>query len=352
MSVTVRQFDTLQNGQSVHIITMTNQAGTEVSLLTLGAAIQAFRFAGKDLVLGFDRAEHYFHSGAYIGATVGRICNRTADGRFELNGTTYNLVCNEPDRRVHLHGGKVGFDKKVWDYTIIREEELPCVTFSTVSPDGEEGYPGTLMLEVTYTLTEANELILDYKAQSDADTPLNLTNHTYFNLNGCDGKTVHNNLLQINAAEYTPVTERLVPTGEYAPVEGTAIDFRMAKPIGEALYNEDASMAYTGGVDHNFVLAHTRPEAALEAAYAYSPDTGIQLRCYTDLPGIQVYTGNFLDEPGGKYGLKWGQHQGFCLETQFFANSINQPNFPSIVLKAGDTFHSRTTYAVSQKEEG
>lgn len=352
MSVFITPFDTLQNGQDVHKITLKNAAGTEVSLLTLGATLQAFVYDDKDLVLGFDKAQYYFESGAYIGATVGRICNRTADGQFTLNGITYNLVCNEPDRRVHLHGGKVGFDKKIWDYTIIREGELPCVCFSTISPDGEEGYPGTLMLEVTYTLTEDNELILDYKAKSDADTPLNLTNHAYFNLNGCDGDNVHNNLLQIHADEFTPVTERLIPTGEYQPVANTAIDFRMAKPIGEALNNEDDTMAYTGGVDHNFVLAHTRPEHPIEAAYAYSPTTGIELRCHTDLPGIQVYTGNFLDEPGGKYGCKWGKHQGFCLETQFFANSINQPNFPSIVLKAGETFRSRTQYAVSKKKEG
>lgn len=352
MTVTVSHFDTLQNGQAIRKITLSNSKNTEVSILTLGAAIQAFCFAGKDLVLGFDQAEHYFHSGAYIGATVGRICNRTADGQFVLNGTTYQLACNEPDRRVHLHGGQVGFDKKVWDYTILREGAMPCVAFSAVSPDGEEGYPGTVLLQVTYTLTENDELILDYKAQSDADTPLNLTNHAYFNLNGCDGATVHNNLLQVNAEEYTPVTERLVPTGDYACVADTAIDFRAAKPIGEALEHEDDTMAYTGGVDHNFVLARTRPEQAVEAAYAYSPATGIELRCTTDLPGIQVYTGNFLDEPGGKYGLKWGKHQGFCLETQFFANSINQPNFPSIVLKAGDTFYSRTTYAVSLKGEG
>lgn len=352
MSVVVTHFDDLANGQAINKITLTNAAGTSVSVLTLGASLQAFCFAGKDIVLGFDKAEHYFQSGAYIGATVGRVCNRTADGQFELNGKTYTLFCNEPDRRVHLHGGKIGFDKKVWDYTILREGEIPSVAFSTMSPDGEEGYPGTLLLQVTYTLTEENELILDYKAKSDADTPLNLTNHAYFNLNGCDGANVHNNLLQINAEEYTPVIDRLVPTGAYDMVAKTAIDFRIAKPIGDALNNEDDTMAYTGGVDHNFVLAHTRPESQIEAAYAYSPDTGIQLRCFTDLPGVQVYTGNFLDEPGGKYGHKWGKHHGFCLETQFFANSINQQNFPSIVLKAGDEFHSRTTYAVSVKGEG
>lgn len=348
MSVSVSLFDRLNDGREVHIIKLENNHGTSVSLLTLGATLQAFCFEGKDIVLGFDKAEHYFNSGAYIGATVGRVCNRTADGRFELNGKTYELICNEPDRRVHLHGGKVGFDKKVWDYAVL-DSAIPSVAFSTTSLDGEEGYPGNLMLQVTYSLTNDNELILDYKAKSDADTPLNMTNHAYFNLNGCDGDTVHNQILQICAEEFTPVIDRLVPTGEYASVADTSIDFRAGKPIGDALNNEDDTMAYTGGVDHNFVLAHTRP-GFIKAAEAYSPTTGIRLECYTDLPGIQVYTGNFLDEPGGKYGLTWKKHQGFCLETQFFANSVNQPNFPSIILKSGDTFNSRTTYRVWKGE--
>ena len=345
MSVFVNEFDRLNDGRVVHKITLANQCGTSVSVLTLGASLQAWNFAGKDIVLGFDRAENYFSSGAYIGATVGRVCNRTADGRFTLNGKDYEIVCNEPDRRVHLHGGSVGFDKKIWDYEIISDTENPQVAFTAISPDGEEGYPGTLQLKVTYTLDEGNALSIDYCVATDADTPLNLTNHAYFNLNGCDGEKIHNNVLQINAEEFTPVTERLVPTGEYASVAGTAIDFRSAKPIGDALNNEDATMAYTGGVDHNFVLSKEKV-AIRQVAQAYSPVTGIRLRCYTDLPGIQVYTGNFLGETGGKYGLCWGAHQGFCLETQYFANSINQPNFPSIVLKAGETYHSQTIYAL------
>lgn len=346
MAVSVQLFDTLTDGQQIHKITLSNRYGTSVSLLTLGATVQSLIFAEKDVVLGFDQAAHYFASGAYIGATVGRVCNRTADGQFELNGRTYTLVCNEPDRRVHLHGGAVGFDKKVWNYTILNEEENPQVAFTAVSTDGEEGYPGTLQLRVVYTLTEMNELKLEYTAQTDADTPINLTNHTYFNLNGCDGETVHNTVLQIAAEEYTPVTERLVPTGEYASVANTALDFRDGKTIGDALNNEDDTMLYTGGVDHNFVLCHQRG-GLRQAACAYSPATNIRLCCYTDLPGLQVYTGNFLDEPGGKYGNVWKKHQGFCLETQYFANSVNQPNFPSIIVKAGETYTSCTVYSLS-----
>lgn len=351
MAITITKFDQLSDGRLIEKVTLQNDHQTSVSLLTLGATIQSFVFEGTDIVLGFDRAQNYFESGAYIGATVGRVCNRTADGRFTLNGTNYVLNCNEPDRRVHLHGGNVGFDKKIWDCTVLHDGNEPSVAFEMESFDGEEGYPGNLRVRLVYTLTADNTLVLDYTAGSDADTPLNLTNHVYFNLNGCNGNTVRNHRLRIFAEEYTPVTERLVPTGEYAAVEDTCIDFRNFRLIGDALEGTDACMEYTGGVDHNFVLAHSRRPLS-EAAVAVSPDTGMRVTCCTDLPGIQVYTGNFLDEKGGKYGLTWGKHQGFCLETQFFANSINEPRFPSIVLKKEDIFVSRTTYHVDRVGEG
>lgn len=347
MSVKIMEFDRLKDGRTVHKIVLENKAGTSVSLISLGASIQALCFAGKDIVLGFDRAENYFTSGAYIGATVGRVCNRTADGRFTLNGKEYTLFCNEPDRQVHLHGGAVGFDKKVWDYAVISEGNNPAVTFSAVSPDGEEGYPGNLRIAVTYTLTEDNALVLEYSGKSDADTPVNLTNHVYFNLNGCDGDNVHNQYLQVNAEQYTPVIHRLVPTGEYASVAGTAIDFRSPRLLGDSLTNEDATMEYTGGVDHNFVL----DKGAAVAACAYSPATGIRVTCETTMPGLQVYTGNFLDESGGKYGCKWGKHQGFCLETQYFPNSVNIPEFPSIIRKANEAFAFRTVYRMDKVKE-
>lgn len=343
VSVSVVPFDRLDDQRLIEKVTLSNQNGMSVSLLTLGASIQSLWFDEKDVVLGFDCAEHYFNSGAYIGATVGRVCNRTADGRFELNGRTYTLQCNEPARNVHLHGGMVGFDKKIWSCTVLDHSDEPSVAFEMNSCDGDEGYPGNLRVRLVYTLTSKNELHLNYTAVSDADTPLNMTNHVYFNLNGCDGETVHNHRLRIHAEEYTPVVDRLVPTGEYAPVDGTCIDFREFKAIGDALVGTDACMSYTGGVDHNFVLAHEK-RCLTEAAIAYSPSTGIRVTCYTDLPGLQVYTGNFLNENGGKYGLKWGSHQGFCLETQFFANSVNEPRFPSIILKANDVFTSQTVY--------
>ena len=350
MAVLVSAFDRLRDDRLVESVKLSNALGTEVTLLTLGATIQSFVFEGKDIVLGFDRAGDYFASGAYIGATVGRVCNRTADGAFHLNGIDYTLQCNEIDRHVHLHGGMVGFDKKIWECTILDDGDEPAVAFDMTSEDGDEGYPGNLRVRLAYTLTADNTLVLDYTAASDADTPLNLTNHVYFNLNGCDGDTVKNHYLRIAAEEYTPVTERLVPTGEYAPVADTCIDFRQFKTIGEALEGTDACMEYTGGVDHNFVLAHER-RALSEAAVAYSPATSLRVTCCTDLPGLQVYTGNFLGENGGKYGLTWDKYQGFCLETQFFANSVNEPRFPSIILKAGDVFTSRTTYRIDKVGE-
>lgn len=350
MAVQVSVFDRLKDGRVVESIQLSNACGTKVTLLTLGATIQSFVFEGKDIVLGFDRAEDYFASGAYIGATVGRVCNRTADGCFELNGTTYRLQCNEPDRRVHLHGGNAGFDKKLWECTILDDGVEPSVSFEMLSEDGDEGYPGNLRVRLVYTLLQDNTLTLRYSAIADADTPVNLTNHVYFNLNGCDGGTVHNHQLRVAAEEYTPVTERLVPTGDYASVQGTCIDFRSFRSIGDALQGEDACMAYTGGVDHNFVLSHDRRPLS-EAAVAYSLETGIRVTCCTDLPGLQVYTGNFLDEKGGKYGLKWGKHQGFCLETQYFANSVNEPRFPSIILKSGDVYTACTTYHIDKVGE-
>ncbi len=295
MAVLVSAFDRLRDDRLVESVKLSNTLGTEVTLLTLGATIQSFVFEGKDIVLGFDRAGDYFASGAYIGATVGRVCNRTADGAFSLNGIDYTLQCNEPDRRVHLHGGMVGFDKKIWECTILDNGDEPAVSFEMTSEDGDEGYPGNLRVRLVYTLTADNTLMLDYTAAADADTPLNLTNHVYFNLNGCDGDTVRNHYLRIYADEYTPVTERLVPTGVYAPVADTCIDFRDFCLIGDSLQGEDACMPYTGGVDHNFVLAHQRRDLSV-AAVAYSPDTKIRVTCCTDLPGVQVYTGNFLDE--------------------------------------------------------
>ena len=349
MAVKILPFGIMPDGRAVEKIVLENEAGTAVSVLTYGATVQALLFRGKDIVLGFDALESYFPSTAYIGATVGRVANRIADGKFTLNGTQYVLNCNEFARGTHLHGGNVGFDRRVWAYAV-KTEEPASVCFSLHSPDGEEGYPGNLEVQVTLTLSAEDTLTFDYAAVCDRDTPINLTNHTYFNLNGCDGAPVDNTRMRIAAEEFTPVDERLLPTGGYQSVAGTPLDLRRDTPLSQVFASTDPLVAEIGGIDHNYVLSREgRPFS--EAVWAYSPDTGIRMTCLTDLPGVQIYTGNATDEPAGKYGCCWGRHQGFCVETQYFPDSVNQETFPSIILKAGERFASRTAYHFELIEE-
>lgn len=348
MSVTAEYFGTLENGQKVQRFTLHNAAGTAVSVLDYGATLQSFVFQGKDIILGYDTIDGYTHAnGSYIGATVGRFANRIARGRFTLNGKEYALACNEASRGGHLHGGNVGFDKKIWQCTVLDSGDAPAVRFAYTSPDGEENYPGTLHVSVTFTLSVDDTLGLHYHAEAEQDTILNLTNHSYFNVNGYDGGDVLDTQLCIHADEITPVDEVLIPTGEYMPVDGTPLDLRQPKPIGEVVHGDHPQIAVAGGIDHNFVLAHEKG-ALREAATAYSPRTGIRLTCSTDLPGIQVYSANFLQEESGKGGLKWGQYGGFCMETQFFPDAINHANFPSVVLRAGETLDSDTLFHVEK----
>lgn len=348
MAVTVAPFGVMPDGRKVEKVTLANRSGMSVSVLSYGATIQSLFFGEKDLVLGFDTLEAYFPSDAFIGATIGRFCNRINGGRFTLNGVDYQLACNEPARGAHLHGGHVGFDKKVWSYTVLQEEQ-PTVCFSTVSEDGEEGYPGRLEVSVTFSLSEDNALMLQYEAKGDKDTPVNFTNHVYFNLNGCDGADVSTTQLQIAAEEYTVVDDNLIPTGEFCPVAGTALDFRSLRPMGETFVSDDPLVAGVGGVDHNFVLSHSKRPFS-EAAVAYSPESGVRLTCCTDMPGVQIYTGNATNEQSGKYGFCWGKHQGFCVETQYFPDSVNHPNFPSVILPAGEVFTSCTSFRFEQTE--
>lgn len=349
MAVKILPFGTMPDGETVDKIILENEAGTAVSVLTYGVTVQALLFRGKDIALGFDSLETYFPSTAYIGATVGRVANRIADGKFTLDGTTYTLNCNESGRGVHLHGGNMGFDRRVWRYSV-KSKAPACVCFALHSPDGEEGYPGNLDVQVTVCLAEDDTLTFDYAAVSDRDTPVNLTNHTYFNLNGCDGAPIDNTLLRVAAEEFTPVDERLLPTGEYQSVAGTPLDLRQDTLLAQVFASTDPLVAEIGGIDHNYVLSReVRPFS--EAVWAYSPDTGIRMTCFTDLPGVQIYTGNATDEPTGKYGCCWGQHQGFCVETQYFPDSVNQRTFPSIILKAGEQFATRTAYRFELVEE-
>lgn len=307
----------------------------DVSIITYGATIQSIRYRGTDVALGYNDLEGYKTMDGYLGATIGRYSNRIAEGKFTLNGVKYDVGCNEAGRG-HLHGGKIGLDKKNWRAEVLSGNSL---RMTTALADGEEGYPGAMDISVTFTV-EGNDLRIAYEATADKDTVFNPTNHCYFNLNGQDGAPITNHLLTLNASAYTPVDEKLIPTGELRPVQGTAFDFTVAKPIGQDIKSNDPQLQLGSGYDHNFVLTG---KGLRQAAVAESPVTGIRMECYTDMPGIQFYAGCCLNNPLGKSG-PMNQFQGFCLETQYYPDSPNHPSFPSAELKAGRVFRSVTEY--------
>jgi aldose 1-epimerase len=337
-------FGTLPDGRAVTCFTLKNAAGVTVKLIDYGATVTEIHAPDRtgrsgNVVLGFDHLAQYLTDSPYFGCATGRFANRIAQGRFTLDGKTYSLAKNNGEN--HLHGGVAGFDKKLWS-----AKPLPAtadgvsVEFTYVSPDGEEGYPGTLTTVVTYTLTAKNELRIDYRATTDQATPVNLTNHSYFNLAGSGD--VRGHVVYLNCDGYTPVDAALIPTGEIAPVQGTPLDFTTPATIG-------ARLLLTGltppGYDHNYVINGGGQSLTL-AARVVEPGSGRSLEVRTTEPGIQLYSGNFLPtEPlTGVGGVKYAQHGGFCLETQHYPDSINQPRFPSVVLRPGETFRSTTIY--------
>lgn len=331
--ITVRPFGAAADGKPVSEIVLTNASGESVSLLDYGATIHAVHVRDKngelrDVCLGYRSVGEYETNEGYIGATVGRYANRIAGGRFTLGGKEYTLFCNDGENS--LHGGRRGFDKYIWDYQIKGER----VCFSRVSEDGEEGYPGRLEMTVAFSFGDDGALAIDYTAKTDRDTPVNLTNHIYINLEGDASGDVLSHILQIRADGYTPVDSTLIPTGEIASVAGTPLDFRTPKPIGQ-------DIEAAGGYDHNFVLTDGEgPIAVLEG-----PDSGIVCEVFCDLPGVQLYTGGGMtSDMVSKTGKSYAACSGLCLETQFFPDSVNHENFPSAVLAAGETYHHVTTY--------
>jgi aldose 1-epimerase len=316
-----------------------------VSLMDYGATVVNLLVpdrAGKldDVVLGFESVEPYLTATAYFGATIGRYGNRIAKGSFMLDGKTYQLPLNNGVNS--LHGGTTGFDKQLWKVEH-KESNPPSITFSRISPDGEDGYPGTLNVLVTFTLTEKNQLRISYKATTDKPTVINLTNHTYFNLAGAANGTILDHIVTLHADEFTPVDASLIPTGKIQKVAGTPWDFRTGKAIGKDLQAVGGTPV---GYDHNYVLN----EGASSAAEVYEPTSGRLMIVTTDQPGIQFYTGNFLDGTlTGKGGKVYPQYQAFCLETQHFPDSPNEPNFPSTVLKPGQIYKTTTVYSFSTK---
>ena len=348
--VTRTPFGTLPDGRAVELLTLTNAHGIEVRAMTYGGIIISVRApdrAGRldDIVLGYDSLEGYVRKSPYFGAIVGRFGNRIARGRFTLDGRSYTLATNNGPN--HLHGGIVGFDKVVWAAREFRSDSGVGVVFTHTSPDGDEGYPGTLRARVTYTLTDRDELVVDYHATTDRATPVNLTQHTYWNLAGDGRRDVLGHELMIAADSFTPVDSTLIPTGEIAPVAGTPFDFRKLTPIGSRIdRRDDQQIAHGGGYDHNFVLDRRGAAGLAHAARVVEPTTGRTLDVYTTEPGVQFYSGNFLDGSiTGKQGHVYQHRFGFALETQHFPDSPNHPNFPTTILHPGEEYRSRTVFA-------
>lgn len=341
-------FGTTPAGDTVEVFTLTNAHGLEVRAATYGGIIVSLLVPDRDgrmadVVLGHDSLDAYLRGSLYFGAIVGRFCNRIANARFTVDGMTYRLVAN--DGRNHLHGGLKGFDQVVWRAAPFRTDSTVGVVLSYTSPDGEEGYPGNLNARVTYTLTDHNELVVDYLATTDKTTPVNLTQHSYFNLAGDGAGDVLGHLLRINADSMTPVDENLVPTGAIVPVAGGPFDFRSLTAIGERIATDDEQLRRGRGYDHNFVL--NRGESGLvHAALVVEPTSGRTLDLYTTEPGLQFYSGNFLaGSVVGKAGRVYRHRTGLCLETQHYPDSPNQPGFPSSLLRPGADYRSRTVFA-------
>ena len=337
---------------SIQLYTLANKNGVTVKVTNYGAIITSIMVPDRDgkmadVVLGYDRVEDYINAvdKPYFGAVVGRYGNRIAGGTFTLDGETYTLLKNNGEN--HLHGGAIGFDKVVW--TTDQYVAGKSLSLSYLAKDKEEGYPGNLKVHVTYTLLDDNSLVMDYEATTDKATPINVTQHTYFNLKGEGKGTILDHELMLNAKKFTPVDEGMIPTGELPSVAGTPFDFTTAKPIGRDVGLDDQQLTFGLGYDHNWVLDKDGNDDALTlAATVYEPTTGRVLTVRTTEPGIQFYGGNFLDgRLKGKSGKPYVYRGGFCLETQHFPDSPNQPRFPSTILKPGETHQSKTVFQFS-----
>ena len=347
-TVVQEPFGTTPEGDSVDLFKFTNANGVEVRAISYGGTIISLETPDRegvtgDVVLGFDNLQAYLDGTPYFGAIIGRYGNRIGGARFELEGATFTLAANDGPN--HLHGGDRGFDKVIWQGEPFGNETGVGVVFRYTSPDGEEGFPGTLQAQVTYTLTDSDELVVDYLATTDAPTPVNLTQHSYFNLAGHGAGDILGHELVIAADEFTPVEATLIPTGEIVPVEGTPFDFRTPHAIGERIGADDEQLGYGGGYDHNWVLNGTPADGMTLAAQVHEPTSGRTMEIITTEPGIQFYSGNFLDGTlTGKEGAVYRHRTGFCLETQHYPDSPNKPAFPSTILNPGEEYRTRTVF--------
>jgi aldose 1-epimerase len=341
MELRKQHYGSASAGAEVESFTLKNSSGVSVSAINYGCIITSIQTPDRngkigEIVLGFDSLEGYLGRHPYFGALVGRVANRIAAGHFELDGKQYSLACNEKGRN-HLHGGNVGFDKRLFEAEEILEKDAAGVRFSYTSPDGEEGYPGQLEVTVTYSLNEANELSLHYKAETTRATPINLTNHTYWNLSGPGSGTIYDHLLTLNCSRFLPVNEQLIPTGEILPVEGTALEFRKEKAIGRDIDRLPA------GYDHCLIADREgdRPESI---ARVFDPASGRGFELATTKPAVQLYTGNNLAGIRGAGGRLFDKHTALCLETEFYPDAVNHPEFPSAVLRPGELYAHTTVH--------
>ena len=346
-------FGRTKDGKSVELYTITNSHGMEVRAITYGGIIVSLRVPDKngkldDVVLGFDKLDGYLDKSPYFGAIVGRYGNRIANGKFTLDEKDYSLAKNNGPNA--LHGGLKGFDKAIWEAEPLQSKQRSGVAFTYTSKDGEEGYPGNLKTKVTYTLTEQNELVFDYQATTDKATPVNLTQHGYFNLAGEGTGDVLKHELMLNADRFTPVDKTLIPTGELRAVKGTPLDFTKPTVVGARIDDNYEQIAFGGGYDHNFVI-NRKADGLQLAARVYEPTSGRVMEVYTTEPGVQFYSGNFLDGTiTGKQGHIYKRRYALCLETQHFPDSPNHPEFPSTILRPGQTLHSRTMYKFAARK--
>jgi|SRR5690554_566154 len=349
-NITQAPFGRLQDGRSVELYTLHNNQGMSVSIITYGGIVTSLFCPDRegqsdDVVLGFDSLAPYETDSPYFGALIGRVGNRIAKGRFSLGGKQYQLALNENGVN-HLHGGERGFDKVLWQAeTRITDAAELRLRYTSVA--GDQGYPGNLTVEAVYRLSADNCLSLDFYATTDAPTPVNLTQHSYFNLAGKGDVLGHQ--LTLNAKRYTPIDQQLIPTGELAPVAGTAFDFCTAKTIGRDIATDDAQLTLAGGYDHNFVIEQSAPATLTLAAQVYEPTSGRVLTLHTSEPGVQFYSGNFLDGSLQGKGRQFTQRSGFCLEPQHFPDAPNQANFADITLHPGEPYRSSLRFRFSSK---
>jgi aldose 1-epimerase len=347
-TITKQPYGKTPDGAVVDLYTLTNGKGVEAQIITYGGTVVSLKVpdsAGKldNVVLGFSRLEDYAESSPYFGAIIGRYGNRIGGARFMLDGVSYQLPAN--DKTNSLHGGKKGFDKVVWQAQEVTGDSGPALRLSHRSPDGDQGYPGNLAVTVDYTLTDDNALRIQYSATTDKPTVVNLTNHSYFNLSGEASGDVMAQEIMINAERYTPVDPGLIPTGELAPVAGTPFDFTKPTAIGARIDEGHEQIVRGRGYDHNFVLNRPADNSLALAARVRDPKTGRTLEVLTTEPGVQFYSGNFLDATlVGTGGKVYRQTTGFCLETQHFPDSPNKPDFPSTVLRPSETYRTTTVY--------